>query len=189
MDQEEFKRKLSEVSEWVIPDTTREITLNQKRKHRKKLSQAQQEPLEQQEQDDVDDVDDDDEQEQDVVVVNTTYAPVVVNLVIKPVDCEDCGKHCAKGRRLEAKFYQYGDRQMWRQFCNTCSKYKNPYTGKFDVNGQLAANVFNNYIRNRSIYLNTKAWRKQAELDAGSSSTVVENDHSTIIYHHKKQPT
>lgn len=122
MDDKEFKQRLSEVAEWKIPDTSREISPGLKKKRGRKSEEDKYQ-----------------EEHQEVFLeifngVNPTYAPVITKLKCQPVCCDDCGKICSEGRKVEAKHYVTNGKPHWRKHCVTCEHFQNPYTGDFDIN-------------------------------------------------------
>ena len=135
MDNEEFKKKLSEVANWKIPETPRETSLNAK----KKRGRRSKEEIYQ-------------EEHENVFLeifdgVNPTYPPLITELKLAAVDCGSCGKHCPKGRKTEKKIYEANKIRHWRERCVTCGMQQNPYTGEFDLDRQKASIVWNSFLR------------------------------------------
>jgi len=79
--------------------------------------------------------------------INPTHAPELVKVNIKPVDCEDCGRHCESGRQMEIKFYRAMPKHIAhrRDRCLVCNKYKDPYTGEFTLPQGPACHTFLNW--------------------------------------------
>jgi hypothetical protein len=65
----------------------------------------------------------------------------ITKVKIQPVDCPDCGQHCATGRRLEVKQYESGAKH-WRKFCRECEMFKNPIDGEFNITKHQAHQFF-----------------------------------------------
>jgi len=134
MTDDEFKQKLSEVAEWVIPATERETTpAAKKRAGRKSAEQKYQ------------------EEHEEVFLnmfegKNPTMPMMLTKLKIVAVDCEDCGQHCPDGRHTENKRFDT-NRPHWRKRCVTCKKNQNPWTGEYDLNSQQSASVWADYLR------------------------------------------
>lgn len=120
MDNEEFKQRLSQVSEWIIPEIEVKKAVRKQIKAAKKNIQKE---------------DDNDQEELFLDMfqgVNPTTPLAVIKLKIQPVDCEDCGKHCENGRRVEIKRYHTVE-SHWRKSCVTCKMGQDPFTGNWDV--------------------------------------------------------
>ncbi|CAB4178724.1 hypothetical protein UFOVP1634_31 [uncultured Caudovirales phage] len=134
MDDTEFRRKLSEVAEWKLPDTPRETSLNAKKKRGKKSKEEEYQ----------------DEHEEIFLElfegVNPTYAPLLTKVKYIPTVCE-CGRTCDSGCPKEAKLQQTEKSQHWRIKCRTCGMTQNPYTGEFNLNAQGASGVWNGFLQ------------------------------------------
>lgn len=67
--------------------------------------------------------------------VNPTHTPELKQIKIKAVDCADCGKHCANGRREEIKYYYEtpGHIAHRRQRCLECNRYRDPDDGTYTL--------------------------------------------------------
>jgi hypothetical protein len=135
MDNEEFKKKLSEVATWKIPETPRETSLNAKKKRGRRSNEEIYQ-----------------EEHENVFLaiyngVNPTYPPLLTSIRSAAVDCEACGQHCANGRKTEKKIYEANKIRHWRERCVTCGLQENPYTGEFDLDRQKASIVWNSYWR------------------------------------------
>lgn len=111
MRDEDFKQKLSEVSEWEIPLTLDSSTVG-------KYVRKNKEPTEQQD------------------VINPTYPPKIKKLKTKSVECQDCHKVCEEGRHVEYRIIRNKENKSFiRRHCKTCNLYDDPYTGKFCLTG------------------------------------------------------
>lgn len=134
MNDEEFKRKLSEVADWRIP----EIKLDgvQRRKLRGRLSNEEKYQ---------------DEHEQIFFEiyngVNPTTTPEITKVHRAATTCDDCGKHCPNGREKEKKLYETNKKKHWREKCLTCGLSLNPKTGLFDAPNRTAAVEWNHWLR------------------------------------------
>lgn len=144
MDDEEFKRKLSEVAEWKLPDTPRETSLNAKKKRGRKSNEEQYMELREE------------LFHEEFGGVNPTYAPMLTRVKYKPTTCEDCGECCPKGREKEAKLHKKNGKTVWRQKCVTCNKFQNPFNGKFELTGSAASIKFNDFMRETKGVYKTK---------------------------------
>lgn len=144
MNDEEFRKKLSEVAEWKIPETPREAgTKPMKRRGRKS---AEDEYMELREEIFYEEFNG----------VNPTYAPLLTKVKRCPVTCEDCGNECPNGRETEAKLQEKNGKKVWRKKCLTCNKFENPYTGEFTLTGSAASIKFNDFMRETKGVYNTK---------------------------------
>lgn len=135
MDDEEFRRRLSEVAEWKLPDTPRETSLNAKKKRGRKSAEEKYQ----------------DEHEEVFMELfegtNPTYPPLLTKVKRCGCNCEDCGEYCPNGRESEAKLQEKNGKKAWRRKCLTCNKYQNPFTGKFELTGQAASIKWNDFMR------------------------------------------
>jgi hypothetical protein len=77
---------------------------------------------------------------------NASVPPEIKKLKIQAVDCEDCGRHCAEGRRVQSKICNSGQ-PHWRTSCVTCELYRDPATGKFTLNSRDVQNYLMLYYR------------------------------------------
>jgi hypothetical protein len=134
MDDEEFRRRLSEVAEWKIPDTPRETTIGAKKKRGRKSKEEQYQ----------------DEHEEIFMElfegVNPTYTPLLTRIKYTPVACE-CGRVCSNGCEKEAKLYQTQGKPVWRWKCKTCGMTRDPYTGEYTLNTQKASIVWQSFLK------------------------------------------
>jgi hypothetical protein len=134
MDDEEFRKRLSEVAEWTIPDTPRETSLNAKKKRGRKSAEEKYQ----------------DEHEEIFMELfegtNPTYPPLLTRIKHTPTTCE-CGRVCSNGCDKEAKLYQTQGKNCWRWKCKTCGMTQDPYTGEFTLNAQKASIVWNSFLR------------------------------------------
>lgn len=150
MDNEEFKRKLTEVAEWKIPETQQETSLNAKKKRgRKSNEDIYQETHEQ-------------IFLEEFGGVNPTYAPLLLKLKVQACVCEDCGKVCKEGRKKEKKRHD-SNRIHWREKCITCGMTENPWTGEFDLNSAQASVKWADWLRktNPRVKSNKKTYSKE----------------------------
>jgi hypothetical protein len=138
MTKDELKQKLLEVAEFKMPKLNASEIKISKQRARGKGRPSHEDQYEQ-------------EHEQVFLDmfqgINPTHAPELVKVLIKPVDCEDCGRHCENGRKMEIKFYHAQPRHIAhrRTRCLVCNKYKDPYTGEFTLPQGPASQVFLNW--------------------------------------------
>lgn len=174
MDNEEFKRKLTEVADWKIPDTPRETSLNAKKKRGRKSHEDEYMEL---------------REEifyEEFGGVNPTYPPMLLKLKIQSCACEDCGKVCKEGRKKEKKLYD-SNRLHWREKCVTCGMTKNPWTGAFDLDSTKAALVWAEWLRktNPRFKSKKKTYSKEEVLAQAIKKGIVKiQDNGDIIYLH-----
>lgn len=134
MDDKEFRRKLSEVADWKIPETPRETSLNAKKKRGRKSNEEQYMEL-----------------REEIFLeefggVNPTYPPMLTKVKPAATTCE-CGRVCETGCQKEAKLYTSKGKNHWRWKCHTCGMTQDPYTGEFCLNSQKASVVWNSFLR------------------------------------------
>jgi hypothetical protein len=134
MDDKEFKRRLSEVAEWTIPETEQETSNNAKKKRGRKTN----EELYQE------------EHEQIFLEifegVNPTKAPLLLKIKYCPYNCE-CGRTCTDGCQKEAKLYQKSGKAHWRWKCKSCGMTQDPYTGEYSLSSQKASVVWHSFLK------------------------------------------
>lgn len=138
MTKDELKQKLLQVAEFVMPRLTPSDIKISKQKQRGKGRPTNEQAYQ--------------AEHEEVFLdlfqgVNPTHAPELVKMHIKAIDCEDCGRHCEKGRQMEIKFYyQQGRHAAHRRTrCLVCNKYQDPYTGDFTLPQGPASQVFLNW--------------------------------------------
>lgn len=144
MDDEEFRRKLSEVAEWQIP----------------MVGTATSRLIIKYETDNNDDLDMDENEDDEEFASsgdtnagfipargnqNNSIPPVITKLKIAGTTCEDCGDYCANGRQKEKKLYQ-AEPKHWREKCLTCGHWRHPVTGKFTLTGYDVAGTYTYYL-------------------------------------------
>ena len=154
MDDELFKKRLSEVAEWRIPKT---ITSTATGEPKRKRGRPTAEELYQREHEEV--------FLEIYEGVNPTYPPQLLKLKNQATTCEDCGEHCPNGRKKETKLYDTGGKKNWRERCMTCQRSRNPFTGKFDLTFQEASFIWSDFLKERKGIYNTK--KNQAREDMG----------------------
>lgn len=113
MRDEEFKQKLTEVSEWEIP-LTMEST-EQGRENRKRALEKEGGDC-----------------------FNQTYPPKIKKVIHPQSPCEDCGK-LLEGRKKEIQFYKNNGIRGRKEKCVNCGLHKDPYSGEFTLTGTEAA--------------------------------------------------
>jgi len=148
MNNDEFLKRLSEVAEWVRPQTgpNGAISVNKRAKappeHPGPITEAELAEMT-------------DEQAQDYYdqlmaykesLPNSSVPPEIKKLKIQAKDCEDCGRHCENGRQVQSKLCVSGQKH-WRTSCQTCGLYRDPATGKFSLAPKEVHNYLNCYYR------------------------------------------
>jgi hypothetical protein len=140
MNDEEFKKRLSEVADWHIPDLKDWEIKQAKQKARGKGRPSAEEKY---------------QEEHEAIFLemfngkNPTIQPVVTNVKVQSCMCEDCGRFCEKGRRTELTRYTT-NRTHWRERCVTCGMNKNPNTGAWDLSNKDASGQWSNWLRKTS---------------------------------------
>ena len=152
--EEEFRIKLSEVADWRIPKT---ISLTaegiaKKTKGRKSNEERYQEQHEQVFNEMFDGV-------------NPTHPIQLVAIKRKGSACDDCGLICEEGRQQEYKWFEGKKKNSWRIRCNICRMYKNPYTGKYELNSAQAQAAMHSYTNGteESVYVTFNRGCEQEE--------------------------
>lgn len=168
MDNEEYKQKLTEVADWEIPDAKFDGT------SRRRLSRGRptNEEL----------IERSNEQEflEKYGGKNPTMALEIKKVHVAAVTCEDCGKHCPNGRRVEAKQHESNNVIHWRKRCVTCNMTQNPWTKNYDLKPGQAGIAWNDYWR-YSNGPNGKSKRKFEIPDRPNQNLIVDNDHERIV--------
>jgi hypothetical protein len=163
MNDEEFKRKLSLVAEWRLPEIKLDGVTRRKLRGRKNNETKYQ-----------------DEHEQVFFKIyggiNPTATPEVTKVTRSACVCDDCGRDCPNGRDKEKKLYETNKKKHWRERCLTCKLSLNPKTGKFDLSNHSAAVEWNYWLRQEK---NIKP-KKPTKTDVIAEKTVEEN-HAEII--------
>ena len=138
MTKDELEQKLAAVAEFRMPKLSQTVIEESKQKIRGKGRPSREEEYQ--------------EEHQEVFLdlfqgINPTHQPELVKMHIKPVDCEDCGRHCETGRQMEIKFYPATTRQTAhrRDRCVTCNRYRDPYTGKYTLTQGPASQIYLNW--------------------------------------------
>lgn len=140
MDEEQFKKKLSQVADWHIPKLADTDIKESKRRGRGR-GRPSQEDLYQ------------DEHEETFLDlfngINPTHNLEVTNVKVMPCVCEDCGKLCEHGRKMEIKLYPAtrGHIAHRRKRCVTCGFYRDPNTGVFDLPQGPACQQYLNWAK------------------------------------------
>jgi hypothetical protein len=138
MKDEEFKKKLSEVADWRIPQTITGTKDGDAKKPRKvgrpSAEDLYQEAMER-------------EFLEATGGVNPTFPPQVIKVKNQSCICEDCGQFCENGRHKEKKIYDSNGKKHWRERCITCQRCVDPYTGQYSLNGTQASIKWNSYMK------------------------------------------
>jgi hypothetical protein len=153
MDEKLFLQKLSEVAEWHRPQTgpNGAASVNKRARHPGPITQEELDEMS-------------DEEAQDYYdrlmaykesLPNDNVAPEIIKLKPQPTDCDDCGRHCATGRRVESKISITGVKH-WRTKCLACNLYRDPATNKFTLEPNRVPNYLNSYYRPKLGVYNSK---------------------------------
>ena len=178
MDNEEFRRKLSEVANWTIPKLSPTDIKESQQKKRGRGRPSYEEQYQ--------------DAHEEIFLeihngINPTHPPELKGLKCQPTTCEDCGAHCPNGRHKETKLYETGrttKKRNWRERCVTCQKHKNPFTGQFDLTPSEAPHVWTAFLANRKGVYQTEG-NKARELLAikASNPTAIEDDKGIISFY------
>jgi hypothetical protein len=157
MDEKLFLQRLSEVSEWVRPQTgpNGAKSVNKRAKappeHPGPITEAELAEM----------TDTEAEQYYERLMAwresqpNNSVPPEIKELKIQSTACEDCGEYCANGRRVESRLCVTGERH-WRTRCQVCERYRDPATGLFTVTSQEVHRYFASYYRPKLGVYNSK---------------------------------
>lgn len=138
MNDEEFKQRLSQVADWIVPECKIEKALKKKKKRQAKANQKQYEEIQE-------------EEIQDLVNGTNPTTPIeIIKIKIAAVNCTDCGRHCENGRKTETKKFNTHE-PHWRKTCVTCKMSQNPFTGEWDVPCSRSAIVWSDWWRIHNI--------------------------------------
>jgi hypothetical protein len=120
---------------------------------------------------------------------NYSTGPEITKLKYEPRSCEDCSRQCKKPRVVESKLVQQPV-QYWRTRCNICCLYKDPATGKFSLNSVGVHNYLGNYygyLARRGVPpKKLSGLTRQRALAADPKGTVVFESEDQIIYSNSK---
>ena len=148
MNNEEFLKRLSEVSEWHRPQTGPggAASINKRARstpeHPGPVTQTQLAEM----------TDDEAQDYYDRLMAwreaqpNQSMPPEILRLKTYARTCEDCEQTCDSTRRVECRQYMTG-RAHWREYCNYCESFKDPRTGEFSVKRVISAQFFANLYR------------------------------------------
>ena len=135
MDNELFKKKLTEVANWGLPtleQSTKTLGLEKHRRGRKpKIAEIT-----------------DDTEDLGVIKdgTNVTYAPMITEVKIQSCSCPDCGKFCQNGRRTEAQLYFKAGKKFVREKCAVCKRHRDPYTGEFNLSPSQSSATWHKFM-------------------------------------------
>lgn len=179
MNNEEFKKKLSEVAEWKIPDTPRETSLNAKKKRGRKSAEDEYQELREE------------MFYEEFGGVNPTYPPMLIKLKNAACTCNDCGASCPNGRKKEKKLYETGSKKKrnWREKCITCGLHQNPFTGKFELTASEAPYVWTDFLRDSKGVYKTSGNKAREELSIKAANPNAVEDSEGIITYHRDYKT
>ena len=143
MDDKDFKQQLSQVAEWEIPDAITDVRPN----GRGRRSNERKYQLE--------------HEEQFLELFdgkNPTFPPKIIKFKHQAVVCGDCNTVCPDGRTLDYKLIRGPKATAWRTRCLNCDRYKNPYTGRFDLDVHQSQSAMLSWTRGveESVYATLK---------------------------------
>lgn len=123
MDDQEFRRRLSEVAEWHIPKTVDRALDGRRRRGRPSI----------------------DEEDQDIN--NITVPPQLIKIKTQPQVCEDCHKICDQPRNIESRCFEEVGIRHWRTRCLSCNLYRHPDTNEFTLNPSNSTMYFRQWCK------------------------------------------
>jgi hypothetical protein len=177
MNDEEFKRRLSEVAEWEMPKLS-DTDVREAKKRARGRGRPTNEELFQQEHEEI--------FKEIFDGINPTIKPVLTKIIHQPHLCE-CGKICEDGCPKDIKLYHIKGQSHWRQKCLNCGMTQNPYTGKFNLTAQKALGVWTSFLRETKGVYNSKGNIAKAALSTANKlqhQTVITNEQETITFYH-----
>jgi hypothetical protein len=140
MDNDEFLKRLSEVSEWhrpmLGPNGCYSVNKNAKQRELEKPREITEQELDEM-------TDSEAQAYYDALVAwretqpNDSLQPEILKVKVQAIDCPDCGRHCPQGRRTERKLHLSGSKH-WREKCCECKNYRDPMSGEFTVSCYVA---------------------------------------------------
>ena len=173
MDNEEFKRRLSEVAEWRVPKAEFDGVSRRRLKSSKVKVTAP------------DEISCEQEFVERFGDLNPTKPLEVLEIKIKEFDCPDCHRVCTQGRVVESRLHTSNKINHWRRRCTECGFFQNPNTGAYDVPSGRSGIVWNEYMRVRGVKQRQQEREKNLELRTTDTDEkrVVENDVEKITYY------
>jgi hypothetical protein len=149
MNNDEFLRRLSEVSEWYRPQCGPQGQPSVS-KGRAKPIPLHPGPITAEELDEMSEEAVTEYYEQLIAwreaQPNASVPPEILRLKPYARTCEDCNKACDSTRSVERKLY-VSTAKHWREYCDYCELFKNPRTGEFSVKREASAQFFGNLYR------------------------------------------
>jgi hypothetical protein len=149
MNNDEFLKRLSEVSEWYRPQTGPQGQPSVSKGRAKPIPEHPG-PITEEELDEMTEEAVTEYYEQLLAwreaQPNASVPPEILRLKPYARKCEDCNKSCDSTRLVECKQYTTGVRH-WREYCNYCEKFRDPRTNEFTVSRQASAQFFGNLYR------------------------------------------
>lgn len=86
---------------------------------------------------------------------NDSVPPEIVRLKSAIHKCQDCDRILEEPRRIEFKQHESGTKH-WRERCANCSCFRNPITKEFSVESKTAHQFFTDYHRPKKGIYNSK---------------------------------
>ena len=81
---------------------------------------------------------------------NENAPPQIDRIKATPVACGGCSSTVEGGPHWERIRFVANDRFYWKTKCTTCKRYRNPWTGEFDIPfGPVAAQTFSTWALGR----------------------------------------
>ncbi len=197
MQDELFKQKLSEVAEWHIPKTLSDTNSSVPKRRPKQSRKIEPEPETEPEQvtAEIDPEQDQEQQEEQDLPesippdVNPTYAPQLLKTKCMNVTCEDCGKVCSEGRRLDLTLTKKRNgKGIWRKKCQSCNRFQNPYTGEYTLTGSSACVKWNDFLADKP-YVERGPYKKKIIVNTQTATEVIDNGDSIIRIYSKDKST
>lgn len=181
MDDIEFKRKLSEVAEWRIPENQSEAEiiprpnanyLNVDKRIPKAVTGKTYIKKER------------DDNDEELVIEDQNFPPLLLKIK-RTCTCDDCGKICENGRTLDIRKHEHADKKIWRKRCTACEQWQDPYTGEFNQNGMENMQVWNKYLRGEAKVERLSQQEQTQKIIAdkiqGRKVDIIESDEGVII--------
>jgi hypothetical protein len=77
---------------------------------------------------------------------NITVPPEILKVKYPPQSCEDCDKILEEPRRVERKLHESSQRH-WRERCVNCDCFKHPQTGEYSISKKYSHQFFIDFYR------------------------------------------
>jgi hypothetical protein len=139
MDNEEFLKKLSELTEWHRPEfgPNGSKSVSKRTKDVPEIIEECVDELEE-------------NKESEPQGPNESVPPVIIRLKPQKRNCDDC-ECVVTDRRVERKLH-HTNKPHWREYCTACKLYKDPRTGRFELTAKQSQMIYQTVTRGQGKY-------------------------------------